>query len=602
MTINFPKSGSLPTAAILCALFIIVSTTSAGTYSGGSGTPQDPYNISSVADWQELIATSADWDMQFILTKHIDFLGMNLTTPVGYYSTAFSGVLDGAGYTIRNFVINSPNDNHMGLFGIISSTGEIRNLVAVDCLIKGRNCVGGLVGKNEGKIILCNTKNTVIGTDYVGGMAGENSSGSIIASYSNDTVSGSEYVGGLAGKNTGAINHCYATGAISGTLGIGSFVGGLVGENNSGSIADCYATGTINGTGSYIGGLAGSSNFCSITGCYATGEICCTGSTVGGLVGYSSQCIITNCYATGTINVPGSFVGGLVGSNYSSSITDCYSTGSVSSNGGSSVGALVGDSWKGKITNCYAKGDVSGYENIGGLVGGNSQCTIKVCFATGAVSGNSYFVGGLVGRNDNCVITSSYATGTVKGSIDYVGGLIGYAEGGGISDSYATSNVRGRGFVGGIAGSIYNGSINICYSAGSIRGTGSYIGGLLGKKNGSGQISNCFWDLNTSNLSSSAGGTGITTAQMKTLSTFTSAGWDFTNIWAICEGTNYPRLKWQIPKTDWICPDGVGMEDLMYLAGRWMAGTPVTAGAADGNGDGRVGIEDFAVIAGEWMK
>jgi len=45
--------------AVLAGLILIPCPSLAGTYSGGSGTAEDPYKISTVADWQELIATSA---------------------------------------------------------------------------------------------------------------------------------------------------------------------------------------------------------------------------------------------------------------------------------------------------------------------------------------------------------------------------------------------------------------------------------------------------------------------------------------------------------------------------------------------------------------
>jgi len=67
-------------------------------------------------------------------------------------------------------------------------------------------------------------------------------------------------------------------------------------------------------------------------------------------------------------------------------------------------------------------------------------------------------------------------------------------------------------------------------------------------------VSNCFWDTQTSGQSSSAAGTGKTTAEMKTLSTFTSAGWDFegeiangtNNYWDLSGSINngYPYLSW----------------------------------------------------------
>ena len=97
--------------------------------------------------------------------------------------------------------------------------------------------------------------------------------------------------------------------------------------------------------------------------------------------------------------------------------------------------------------------------------------------------------------------------------------------------------------MGGLVGWHYSGSITNYYSNGSV-GTGTSVGGLVGYLT-SGQgatTSNSFWDTQTSGQSSSAGGTGKTTALMKTQSTFTDAGWDFTNVWEMI-GTNYPRLK-----------------------------------------------------------
>jgi hypothetical protein len=59
--------------------------------------------------------------------------------------------------------------------------------------------------------------------------------------------------------------------------------------------------------------------------------------------------------------------------------------------------------------------------------------------------------------------------------------------------------------------------------------------------------------VETSGLSSSDGGTGKTTGDMQTTSTFLEAGWDFVDetangtedIWWILEGQDYPRLWWE---------------------------------------------------------
>ncbi|MHC4243364.1 MAG: GLUG motif-containing protein, partial [Planctomycetota bacterium] len=63
----------------------------------------------------------------------------------------------------------------------------------------------------------------------------------------------------------------------------------------------------------------------------------------------------------------------------------------------------------------------------------------------------------------------------------------------------------------------------------------------------------CFWDIETSGQTNSAGGIGKTTAEMQTASTFLEAGWDFVgetangtdDIWKISEGLDYPRLWWE---------------------------------------------------------
>jgi len=49
----------------------------AGSYGGGSGMEADPYQIGSVANWQELIATPGDWDKHFIIMADLNFSGVS---------------------------------------------------------------------------------------------------------------------------------------------------------------------------------------------------------------------------------------------------------------------------------------------------------------------------------------------------------------------------------------------------------------------------------------------------------------------------------------------------------------------------------------------
>ena len=147
--------------------------------------------------------------------------------------------------------------------------------------------------------------------------------------------------------------------------------------------------------------------------------------------------------------------------------------------------------------------------------------------------------GSLLGSVSKC-----YSAGSVTGSGVTVGGLIGYNQIGSISDCYSTCSANGLGQVAGLIGFLFFGNVTNCYSTGSATGSWS-IFGLIGR-NDTGTYTSSFWDTETSGKATSNGGTGKTTAQMKTQTTFT--GWDFTTVWKI-DGTNnngYPYLAWQI--------------------------------------------------------
>ena len=121
-----------------------------------------------------------------------------------------------------------------------------------------------------------------------------------------------------------------------------------------------------------------------------------------------------------------------------------------------------------------------------------------------------------------------------------------------MSNSYATGSVSGSGGVGGLLGA-NNGTVTNSYSTGSVSGANG-VGGLIGYSEGI--VSNSFWDIETSGQSTSAGGTGKTTAQMKDIATFSGAAWtigavdnlserDTFYIWNIVDGVTYPFLSWQ---------------------------------------------------------
>ncbi len=205
--------------------------------------------------------------------------------------------------------------------------------------------------------------------------------------------------------------------------------------------------------------------------------------------------------------------------------------------------------------------------------------------------GNS--AAGLVGRNSG-TITGCYVTGRVIGDYE-VGGLVGFNgdDHGVIGNCYSSASVGGSEYVGGLAGKNW-GTIYNCYSTGRVSGAGYDIGGLVGFNHwdpfgrSSGFVHDSFWDIETSNQSTSAGETtGLWTIDMQTASIFLESGWDFINetdngtedTWKMWDGYDTPRLAWESgPDAPLVFVDindsGTGMTD--------SGGNPIDAGGFSG--------------------
>ena len=277
---------------------------------------------------------------------------------------------------------------------------------------------------------------------------------------------------------------------------------------------------------------------------------------VGGLVG-ATDCSprIINCHVTGSLTVASGgsrFHGGLAGlcDGY---VADCsfFGTITVTDTTGDrywTLGGLIGEH-RGDgdfgfiITRCHSEGSIicsgvagSQFDNIGGLVGidgGFAPPTIQQCYSTMNITINApgaaaiFCIAGFVGGDSTTSgISDCYARGdvTIEGdpdNIHYIAGFIAFN----------------------------NGRTARCYSTGLITTNGgTLIGGFCGKLSLV-SITDSFWDTETSGTATSDGGTGKTTAEMKTKSTFTDAGWDFTTIWDIDGITNdgYPFLDYRPP-------------------------------------------------------
>jgi hypothetical protein len=319
---------------------------------------------------------------------------------------------------------------------------------------------------------------------------------------------------------------------------------GMFGLNDGGTISNIVIVGNNVVGNTFVSGLVGYNFRGTVNNSHATGNVNGTEEYVGGIVGYNYDGTVKNSYTTGNVTAHSQFVGGLVGYNDRGTVNNSYSTANVDGTPNvDSVGGLVGYNG-GTVSNSYAAGNVNGTGNsVGGLVGYNSYGTVNNSFATANVTGTRDNIGGLVGYNMHGTVYASYAEGNVNGRGSNVGGLEGYDYYGTVSNSYATGNVTGSlDDVGGLVGTTRSSSLSNSYSAGSVAGTDANTGGLVGDNNGT-TVSSCFWDMQTSGLASSHGGTGKTTAEMKTRSTFTNAGWDFERVWFMEENVTYPLLR-----------------------------------------------------------
>ena len=260
--------------------------------------------------------------------------------PIGTGETSpnvYTGTFDGRNYTISGLYFNQENSYDIGLFG--RNNGKIANAGILDSYFYG--------------------------TSKVGGVCGNNYTGTITNCYNTGSVSGLGTLGGVSGYNyTGSITNCYNTGNVSGSSG---FKGGVSGYNYTGSITNCYNAGSVSGNGN-VGGVTGINYTGSITDCYNIGSVSGSDDNVGGVNGYNDGGTITNSYNAGSVSGTERYVGGVNGCNEGTT-TNCYNAGSVSGTG--YVGGVSGENYGGTITNCYYDSTIY----TGNAIGKNSSGT-----------------------------------------------------------------------------------------------------------------------------------------------------------------------------------------------------------------------------------
>jgi hypothetical protein len=521
-------------------------------YSGGTGEPNDPYQIATAADLIALGETPEDYDKHFILTADID-LDPNLPGRKVFdkavigpgWETPFVGVFNGNGHTISHLTITG--ESYLGFFGQLGSAGSVFNLGLETAEISGTgDHIGGLTGYNNGgNIASSHVSGSVNGLEALGtgGLVGVNLCGRIAISCSSGCVSGTWRVGGLVGSNIcGSITTSHSNASVSGTI----MVGGLVGDNPMGNIASSYSNGSISGD-SEVGGLVGANGWL-----YSTATI-------------------TTSYSSGSVRGAG-LVGGFIGSNYgdscytiSSCVWDVQTSGQTRSTGGVGLttnemmdpcmlglNGFAGDpnwvleagrdyprlSWEGTIGQVIPEPEIDWLEGQGtaeepyridtadqlillhrasalwdehlvldadvdlnpALPGGHVFGQAVIAVFSGVFDGRDHIISNLTIDGGSCLglfgCLKPEGEARNLGVIDVhiaglgesVGGLVGRNYGS-VSTSYSTGSVSGGWrSVGGLAGFSYGG---VTMSSSTCSVTGNWcVGGLVGENGGS--VTQCY--------------------------------------------------------------------------------------------------------------
>lgn len=247
----------------------------------GSGTETDPFQIASVSDWTAVVtsingsgayAPSACYKLMTDLQFAGDFTRINL----------FSGVLDGAGHSLKGITGEAEADKFGGVINILDNGGVVKDMYVESNLSSAYPNLGGVVGA-------ANAGSLIDGVTFKGDLSGTGAAARL---------------GGIVGTGYGVIVNC---GCLGGRFEAGSAtksenIGGIAGriEQPTAMMFNCYSfldkiVSSNNNLGGVTGGL-GTDAYCANV--YATTTDITGGGTYCGCIGYSKSGNIRNVYTS----------------------------------------------------------------------------------------------------------------------------------------------------------------------------------------------------------------------------------------------------------------------------------------------------------------
>ena len=280
--------------ALIGIIFFIGARVAHANFAGGSGTADDPYQITTCAQFEAL----SNADGYYVLKNDIDCTSEGNAMSLRHLSASFDGeghkvtiaTTDGqglfhelAGGTFKNTWIAgtvSGTDNGYGLTGAIanlSTSGTILNVKNTVNITSATGAIGGFIGG-------ISSESTLISNSYF--------DGTITATGTN------QILGAIVGTNAGIIQDCYSIGTIT-AMGANATIGGIWGASSvsHGTATNDFSAMTMSSSGgnATIGGLFGttghtySNNFWDVS---MTGQPQCIGS------GSVTDCIPENTDGT----------------------------------------------------------------------------------------------------------------------------------------------------------------------------------------------------------------------------------------------------------------------------------------------------------------
>ncbi len=161
----------------------------------------------------------------FVLTADIDMAGREFE-PIGTDKTRYTGKFDGQGHRISNLTVNCPDMEGVGLFGTVTGSVEVKNVILDNtCSITGK-AFSGVVGVSKGGTNLTmscvgNEGSTIVSAQNGSGMYGCNYNQTALVTMRDCYVTGIVKAGSEAGALSGwaygaAISGCWSTAQVEG--------------------------------------------------------------------------------------------------------------------------------------------------------------------------------------------------------------------------------------------------------------------------------------------------------------------------------------------------------------------------------------------------